>query len=127
MDLEALAQKRTLYSIPGMERAIVRKDLTYKTVDDTPLKLDLYYPPDYEGDEALATVILVHGEWPPGLIERSKDLGGFVSLGQLVAASGLIGVNFNHRSVEGLHRRTRRRATCATLWSMCAPTRRSLG
>ncbi len=102
MDLKELIQKRVVYSIPGMERARVRKDLTYKTVDGNPLKLDLYYPADASEDEPLPAVVLVHGEWPPEIIMHSKETGGFVSTGQLIAASGLVAVNFNHRATERL-------------------------
>lgn len=97
-------QMRTVYSIPGMERARVRKDLVYKTADGKPLKLDLYYPADAGDDKPLPAVILVHGEWPPEIIEHSKETGGFVSTGQLIAASGLVAVNFNHRATERLTR-----------------------
>src|SRR6185436_4340683 len=34
---------------------------------------------------------------PPNLLTTPKDWGAYVSLGQLVAASGFVGVTFNHR------------------------------
>src|SRR5712692_4139049 len=94
--------KRIVYAIPDMEQAIEQKDITYKTIDDNELKLDVYYPPDYEGEARLPTVIFVHGDGPADFLKDAKDWGSYVSWGQLIAASGLIAVTFNHRSTEWL-------------------------
>jgi len=104
MDLNELRQSKLVYSVPGMERAKVTRDLVYKTAEGKPLKLDLYYPPDASEGGPLPAVILVHGEWPPEIIDHSKDLGMFVGWGQVLAASGLVAVNFNHRATERLTR-----------------------
>jgi len=43
-------------------------------------------------------VIFIHGgRIPPNLRTTPKDWGAYVSFGQLVAASGFVGVTFNHR------------------------------
>src|SRR5438105_3404189 len=96
--------KPVVYAIAGMEQAIVQRDITYKTVDDNELKLDVYYPPDYDAETHLPAVIFVHGDGPPEFLKDAKDWGQYVSWGQLVAASGLIGITFNHRSTEMLTR-----------------------
>jgi len=106
MDLSEIIQKRIVYEIPGMEQAQVRKDLIYHTVDETNLKCDVYYPPKFNGQEKLPAVLLVHGDVDPGvldpeLLHNAKDWGGYVSTSQLIAAAGLIGIPFNHRSAEG--------------------------
>lgn len=101
LDLNRLYQERVVYSIPGMEKALLREDLTYRELgggDD--LKLDIYYPPNYKPGTPLPAVVLIHGEWPPHIIRHSKDLGVYVSWGQIIASSGLIAVNFNHRGTE---------------------------
>jgi len=85
-----------------MEQAAVRKDITYKPVDDGELKLDVYNPSDYEGEILLPAVIFIHGDGPPDFLKDAKDWGCYVSWGQLIAASGLIAVTFNHRSTEQL-------------------------
>ncbi|HEX6478672.1 MAG TPA: alpha/beta hydrolase [Ktedonobacteraceae bacterium] len=92
--------KPVVYAIPGMEEAIVQKDITYKTVDGNELKLDIYYPSDYDGETRLPVVIFVHGDGPPEFLKEAKEWGQYTSWGQLVAASGLIAVTFNHRSTE---------------------------
>jgi acetyl esterase/lipase len=104
LDLERLYAERVVYSIPGMDKVGVREDLVYRTLEDQELKLDVYYPTDYRPGEKLPAALLVHGEWPPQVIRHSKDLGVYITWGQLIAASGLIAVNFNHRATERLTR-----------------------
>lgn len=96
--------KRIVYAIPAMEDAVVQKDITYKTIDDRELKLDIYYPPDYDGEARLPAVLFVHGDGSPEFLKDAKDWGCYESWGQLVAASGLIAVTFNHRSTQSLTR-----------------------
>lgn len=103
LDLNRLYEERVVYVIPGMNTVKVREDLVYRELDGgEELKLDIYYPPDYQPGTPLPAVILVHGDWPPHIIRHSKDLGVYVSWGQLIAATGLIAVNFNHRATERL-------------------------
>src|SRR5205823_14377983 len=96
--------KRVVYTISAMEDAIIQKDITYKVIDDRELKLDVYYPPDYEGEARLPAVLFVHGDGSPEFLKDAKDWGCYESWGQLVAASGLIAVTFNHRSTQALTR-----------------------
>ncbi len=99
---DALLQQRVVYTIPGMKKAKVQKDVTYKTVEDLELKLDVYYPADH-AKSVLPAVVLIHGDGPQEFLKDIKDSGQYVSWGQLIAASGLIAVTANHRSTEGLH------------------------
>jgi acetyl esterase/lipase len=96
--------KRVVYAIPYMEEATVQMDITYKTLDENELQMDVYYPSDYEGEARLPAVIFVHGDGPPEFLKDAKDWGCYISWGQLVAASELIAVTFNHRSTEHLTR-----------------------
>lgn len=104
LDLNRLYEERVVYSIPGMEQALVREGIVYRTLADQDLKLDIYYPHGYTPGNPLPTAILVHGDWPAHIIRHSNDLGVYVSWAQLIAASGIIAVNFNHRSTERLTR-----------------------
>ena len=104
-DLEEMINKRVVYTLPGMEQIQVHKNITYKTVDGTDLKMDVYYPTDLQANSHRPAVILVHGEGvDPAVLKDAKDWEVFVSFGQLIAASGLIAVTFNHRSTEDLTR-----------------------
>jgi dipeptidyl aminopeptidase/acylaminoacyl peptidase len=101
-DLKELLQKAVVYSLPGMEQAQHKKDLVYhQTEDGTDLKYDLYYPAGYNYKQPLPAVILVHGDGSPEMLEHIKDSGQYRGWGQLMAASNLIGITFNHRSSEG--------------------------
>ncbi len=94
--LEDIVKLRVVYTISGMERAEVRRDLTYKMAAGEPLKMDVYRPPESRSGTALPGVVFVHGgPVPPG--RSVKDWTVFISYGQLAAASGFVGVAFNHR------------------------------
>ena len=60
MPEDHISQQRAVYRIAGMERALVRKDIVYRTTDAGPLTLDLYSPAD-AADDATPAVILVAG------------------------------------------------------------------
>jgi len=89
-----------VYSLPGMEGAIVRPDIVYKTVESGDLLMDVYYPEDYEGETRLPAVVYVYGEVSTESLQNTKDWELYVSWAQLAAASGLIGITFNRRSSE---------------------------
>ena len=59
------------------------------------------YRPSSPADERLPAVILIHGDGPQDWLKDIKDWGQYVSWGELLAASGLIAITFNHRSTEG--------------------------
>ena len=98
LDFDEMNKKRIVYELPGMEQARVIKNLAYKTVNEVDLFLDVYYPADLQDSERRPAVIFVHGLGPDELVKHIKDSGQYVSWGQLIAASGLIAVTFNHRS-----------------------------
>jgi hypothetical protein len=103
MDLSEITKKRIIYSIPGMEQSIIRPDILYKTVDGQDLCLDVYYPQGFDFSAKLPAVVFIHGDGPPEIAETlrfAKNMGQYISWGQLIAASGLIAVTFNHRSSE---------------------------
>lgn len=89
------------YELPGMRNAVVRRDMTYRTVIDNgvsrALTMDVYRPPGSATGRRPA-LIFVHG----GLVARQPGplpttWPTYRSWGRLAAASGLVGVVFNHR------------------------------
>ena len=93
--LKLFAFKRIVYSVPEMTRVKVTKNLIYKRASAEELKMDVYSPP---GKQRHPAVIFIHGgRIPRNLLTTPKDWGAYISLGQLVAASGFVGVTFNHR------------------------------
>jgi acetyl esterase/lipase len=107
MSQDHISQKRAVYHIAGMERAIVRKDVVYRTTDAGPLTMDLYYPADTAAGRRLPAVVLVAGYNDIGyekmLGVKFKEMGMSISWGQLIAASGLVAIAYTNREpVEDL-------------------------
>jgi acetyl esterase/lipase len=91
--LEEMSQKRILFSVPGMDKVSIQRNLVYKTADGQPMHMDIYTPP--EPSRSRPAVILIHGGPSPKI--GVKDMGVFVSYGELLAVSGFVAVTFNHR------------------------------
>ena len=79
--------KDVALQIPGMHLAKVRRNHAYRPG----LKLDVYRPRNATG--RLPAVLFAHGRTGEA---SPKDWGQYVGWGQLAAASGLVGVTFNH-------------------------------
>jgi acetyl esterase/lipase len=91
------------YTVPGMDRVVVRSNLAFKTVPSlngspgpVDLKLDAYLPPNRPAGSRAPTLIFVHGGNSPGA-PPLKGLDIFRTWGRVAAASGLVGITFNHR------------------------------
>ena len=96
--IKEVAPQRILYAIPGMEKIRARRELTYKRVADAELKMDVYNPPNLPRGARRHAIVFIHGgALPPNLLTKPKEWGAYVSYGQLAAASGFVGVTFNHR------------------------------
>jgi acetyl esterase/lipase len=96
--IREIAPKRIVYSVPLMSRVKVRKNITYKRAGGAELKMDVYSPVSARRDGQRPAVIFIHGgRIPPNLRTTPKEWGAYISFGQLVAASGFVGVTFNHR------------------------------
>lgn len=96
--IKELAHKRIVYSMPGMEKVKVQKGLTYKQAGGMELKMDVYSPLGVKPGALRPAVLFIHGgRIPPNLRTTPREWGAYVSHGQLAAASGFVGVMFNHR------------------------------
>jgi acetyl esterase/lipase len=91
---EEIVKMRVVWSVPGMDAVAVRRHVAYKTGDaGAPLHMDVYSPPGPARPRP--AVILIHGGPIPQL--GAKNMGVFLSYGELIAASGLVAVTFDHR------------------------------
>lgn len=102
---EQVYQMPVVYSVAGMDRVQVRRNIVYKTVE-TPkgkadLKLDLYLPADAKKGQTFPGVILISGGGIEGGDHDWRDAGVYKSYGRLLAASGFVGINFNKRYGRG--------------------------
>jgi acetyl esterase/lipase len=94
--LKEFVGKRIVYQVPGMKTVRVKRNLIYKRAGDRDLEMDVYSP--RVSRARMPAVLFIHGgRIPPNLLTRPKDWAVYVSFGELVAASGFVGVTFNHR------------------------------
>src|SRR5690349_11067947 len=98
--LDEILHNRVVVSVPGMDAVAVQRDLVYALrvepghTGETPLHMDVYTPTSAAAP-APGVVVLVHGGPVPRL--GAKNLGVFRSYGELLAASGMAAVTFDHR------------------------------
>ena len=91
-------KRRVVYQVPGTDSVSVQRDIVYKSVEATDLKLDVYAPKGLSNSARLPGIVFIHGgPLPPPLQLQMKDAGQYLSWGELAAASGLVCVTFNHR------------------------------
>jgi tetratricopeptide (TPR) repeat protein len=84
-----------VYHESGMDKVIIEKGLTYKTLKDTALTFDIFYPPGFDKQSVLPIVIFNNGvggnEIPTWRV--------YQDWAKLVAVNGMIAVN--HQSRRG--------------------------
>jgi hypothetical protein len=101
MSPDHISQKRAVHRIAGMERAVVRKDVVYRTTAAGPLTTDVYSPPEIPDGARLPAVVLVAGYNDVGyekmLGVKFKEMAMSVSWSQLIAASGMVAIAYTNR------------------------------
>ena len=88
--------------LPPPVGARIRRDRTYRTDAHGDLLLDAYLPAT--GNGPWPAVLLINGDAEEPVIARAKDWGVYRSYGEHLAARGLVGVPFNHRSTRTVGR-----------------------
>lgn len=91
------------YSLPDMGKVVVQ-NVEYHTVGDTPLMMDIYYPPNIEADACLPVVVFIMG-YADSAARRLvgsplKDSQQITSWGRLTAASGLVAVTYQTKQSD---------------------------
>lgn len=84
---ENKVKDKVFYTLPGMDQVTVA-NIPYNW---QPLQMDIYYPPGFNFGSPVPAVIFINGF--PNTRNRLKS-GHYISWGQLAAASGLIGINY---------------------------------
>jgi acetyl esterase/lipase len=90
---EEIVRMRVVVTVPGMDKVSVRRNVVYKTADGQPQHMDVYSPPGPA--QPRPAVMLIHGGPIPRL--GAKNMGVYLSYGELLAASGFVAVTFDHR------------------------------
>lgn len=93
-----IALKRIVYRAPGMDTIRVTRDVEYHQSDAGPLLMDVYHPP-VSGPENVAPVVMIVTGYRDTGVPRPlgcafKDMEISISLGQLLAASGIAAVAY---------------------------------
>ena len=88
-------QRPLIYTVPGMENVLVEANISYKSVNDEDLLMDIYRPSAIDTNTHLPGIVFIHGG-PVSSEHPLKDSGQYRSWGRLASASGLIGITFNH-------------------------------
>jgi len=85
-----------VYDLPRMSDVIVKKDIPYQDIAGSTLKMDIYYPPDFDFQRKIPAVILVLG-YPD--VAGKKLLGSefknyiqLVSWCKIISASGMAAI-----------------------------------
>ena len=93
-----------VFDLPRIEDAIIKKDIPYYDISGTTLKMDVYYPPDFDFQRNIPAVILVLG-YPD--MAGKKLLGSefknyiqFVSWCKIIAASGMAAIMYQSNNPE---------------------------
>lgn len=90
------AKTPVVYTVPGMNQAVVRANVVFDNSQATPLALDAYLPPGLGKGERRPAIIFISGA------ERIRQWRWFVTWGQLAAAHGMIGIVPDKRYQRGL-------------------------
>jgi len=84
------------YEVEGMNDVIVKKDLPYLKSSDSALKMDIYYPPDFDFRRKIPAVVFVFGYTNDGQLKTAKHQlrtwSPYTSWCRVVAASGMAAI-----------------------------------
>ena len=93
-----------VFDLPRMNDVIIKKDIPYQDIAGSTLKMDIYYPPDFDFQRKIPAVIIVLGY--PDLAGK-KLLGSefknhiqFVSWCKIIAASGMAAIAYQSNNPE---------------------------
>jgi hypothetical protein len=85
-----------LFELPGTDKVIVKKDIVYQNIMDSTLKMDIYYPPNFEFKRNLPAIIIVYGCTNEGQIKlignQFRNWSVHISLCKIIATSGLAAI-----------------------------------
>jgi len=95
---------RVVYQVPGMDEVVIQQNTEYRTVDDVPLVMDVYYPPGVASESRFPAVIFVSGYADSTIIKmlgvKLKEMGQYTRWGRLAAASGLVALVYEAKAPD---------------------------
>jgi hypothetical protein len=83
-------------NLPGMDNAIVKNNIPYIKTQDSTLKMDVYYPPNFDFKSKIPAVVFIFGYTNEGQLKTAKHQlrtwSPYTSWCKVVAASGMAAV-----------------------------------
>lgn len=92
INAQDVTRAKLVYELPDMNKVRIQQSILYNTQKN--LGLDIYYPPDIKSGETCPAVILVLGYANNVFETKLKDWQFYISWAKLIAASGMIAVNY---------------------------------
>jgi len=92
-----------LYSVPGMDKVIIKKEIPYTDPLDSNRTIDIYYPPKFKFDKRLPTVLVVCGFNRQAMRRLGRSItedSWYISWGKLIAASGMAAILYETDNPE---------------------------
>jgi acetyl esterase/lipase len=93
-----------VFSLADLTNAVVQSNVVFKRFEGGTLASDFYLPNGSRTNQASPAVIFVVGDASPEQLRGAKDWSFVRSYGRLAAASGWVGMTFNHRSSENFRK-----------------------
>ncbi|MGB8190678.1 MAG: hypothetical protein WCF67_02110 [Chitinophagaceae bacterium] len=90
---QSVTERPIVYQVPDMKKVQVRENIEYRKVNDTSLKLDVYYPPGFDRKKLFPVVVFNNGVGSLDLLKWRV----YQDWAKLMAANGLIAVNHQTR------------------------------
>jgi hypothetical protein len=92
----ALSQNSVAFKLPGLDNGIVKKDIPYIKIQDSALKMDVYYPPNFDFKTKIPAIVFVFGYTNLGQLkavrQQLRKFGQYTSWCQVIAASGMAAI-----------------------------------
>lgn len=92
------------FELPHMDKVIVKKDISYQNIADSTLKMDIYYPPNFDFQKKIPAIIIVYGCSNEGQIELIGNLfrnwSVHISWCKIIATSGLAAIIYETADPE---------------------------
>ena len=95
---KTIGQSIVALKLPGMDNVIVKKDIPYIKTSDSTLKMDVYYPPNFDFKSKIPAVVCVFGYTNKGQIKavgkQLRKFGQYTSWCKVIAASGFAAIAY---------------------------------
>jgi dienelactone hydrolase len=84
------------YEVAGMNDVIIKKDIPYLKIADSTLKMDIYYPPNFDFKSKIPAIVFIYGYTNKGQIkavgQQLRKWSAYTSWCKIIAASGMAAI-----------------------------------